>query len=220
MNRLRELRAGADRSTSERRWRMPERRRRSGMGTINSAFSIMTGALDADQAALNVVANNVANANTAGIHRRDARTGRRMRRSRSVGVIDRQRRNGNRRDVAARPRAGGAAGSAAAVGLGVEYAAFSAEQHSGAVYAGFRLVERDGRRHRQRHYELLRFLFVARGRSDRQRTARAGAFVGVDACRGHFERGHSLNAQSAAIDQEACRRGRPGELADRARLRS
>jgi flagellar hook-associated protein 1 len=36
------------------------------VGTINSAFDIMTGALDADQAALNVVANNVANANTPG----------------------------------------------------------------------------------------------------------------------------------------------------------
>ena len=36
------------------------------MGTISSAFSIMSGALDADQQALNVVANNVANANTPG----------------------------------------------------------------------------------------------------------------------------------------------------------
>lgn len=36
------------------------------MGTINSAFSLMKGALDADQEALNVVANNVANANTVG----------------------------------------------------------------------------------------------------------------------------------------------------------
>jgi flagellar hook-associated protein 1 FlgK len=36
------------------------------MGTINSAFSLISGALDADQAALNVVANNVANANTPG----------------------------------------------------------------------------------------------------------------------------------------------------------
>lgn len=36
------------------------------MGTINSALSIMAGALDADQAALNIVANNVANANTPG----------------------------------------------------------------------------------------------------------------------------------------------------------
>ena len=36
------------------------------MGTINSALSIATGALDANQAALNVVANNVANANTTG----------------------------------------------------------------------------------------------------------------------------------------------------------
>ena len=39
------------------------------MGTINSAFSIMSGALDADQEALNVVANNVANANTPGYTR-------------------------------------------------------------------------------------------------------------------------------------------------------
>jgi flagellar hook-associated protein 1 FlgK len=36
------------------------------MGTINFALSIAKGALDADQAALNVVANNVANANTPG----------------------------------------------------------------------------------------------------------------------------------------------------------
>jgi len=36
------------------------------MGTINSAFSIMSGALEADQAALSIVDNNVANANTPG----------------------------------------------------------------------------------------------------------------------------------------------------------
>jgi len=36
------------------------------MGTISSAFSMMSSSLDADQAALNVVANNVANANTTG----------------------------------------------------------------------------------------------------------------------------------------------------------
>jgi flagellar hook-associated protein 1 len=36
------------------------------MGTINTAFSIISGALDADQAALSVVSNNVANASTAG----------------------------------------------------------------------------------------------------------------------------------------------------------
>ena len=36
------------------------------MGTINSAFSIISGALEADQAALSIVANNVANANTPG----------------------------------------------------------------------------------------------------------------------------------------------------------
>lgn len=36
------------------------------MGTINSAFHLISGALDADQSALNIVANNVANANTPG----------------------------------------------------------------------------------------------------------------------------------------------------------
>lgn len=36
------------------------------MGTISSAFSLISQALDADQAALSVVANNVANANTTG----------------------------------------------------------------------------------------------------------------------------------------------------------
>lgn len=36
------------------------------MGTINAALSMVSGALDADQQALNVVANNVANANTPG----------------------------------------------------------------------------------------------------------------------------------------------------------
>lgn len=39
------------------------------MGTIMSGFNIATGALEADQAALDVVANNVANANTAGYTR-------------------------------------------------------------------------------------------------------------------------------------------------------
>ena len=36
------------------------------MGTINSAFSLISGALEADQSALSSVANNVANANTPG----------------------------------------------------------------------------------------------------------------------------------------------------------
>jgi len=39
------------------------------MGTISSAFSMMTQALDAEQSALNVVSNNVANANTTGYTR-------------------------------------------------------------------------------------------------------------------------------------------------------
>ena len=36
------------------------------MATINSAFNLIWGALQADQSALNIVANNVANANTPG----------------------------------------------------------------------------------------------------------------------------------------------------------
>lgn len=36
------------------------------MGTISTAFNIATGALDADQSALDIVANNTANANTPG----------------------------------------------------------------------------------------------------------------------------------------------------------
>ena len=39
------------------------------MATINSAFDLISGALDADQSALNFVANNVANANTVGYTR-------------------------------------------------------------------------------------------------------------------------------------------------------
>jgi flagellar hook-associated protein 1 len=39
------------------------------MGTISSAFNLIAQALDADQGALNVVANNVANANTTGYTR-------------------------------------------------------------------------------------------------------------------------------------------------------
>ena len=39
------------------------------MGTISSAFNLIAGALEADQSALNLVANNVANANTTGYTR-------------------------------------------------------------------------------------------------------------------------------------------------------
>jgi len=42
------------------------------MATLNIAFSITTGALDADQSALDVVSNNVANANTTGYTRQVA----------------------------------------------------------------------------------------------------------------------------------------------------
>lgn len=39
------------------------------MATINSAFNLISGALEADQSALNIVANNVANVNTPGYTR-------------------------------------------------------------------------------------------------------------------------------------------------------
>src|SRR5664279_3632098 len=39
------------------------------MGTISSAFSLISGALNADQSALSIVANNVANANMPGYTR-------------------------------------------------------------------------------------------------------------------------------------------------------
>ncbi|MGH9617719.1 MAG: flagellar basal body protein, partial [Acidobacteriaceae bacterium] len=39
------------------------------MATLNSALQIMTGALTADQSALDVTSNNVANANTPGYTR-------------------------------------------------------------------------------------------------------------------------------------------------------
>ena len=42
------------------------------MGTISNAFSTISGALQADQAALSIVANNVANANTVGYTKENA----------------------------------------------------------------------------------------------------------------------------------------------------
>ena len=53
------------------------------MATLNTAFNIATGALNADQAALTVVSNNVANANTTG-YTREVATFRRTIRSPST----------------------------------------------------------------------------------------------------------------------------------------
>src|ERR1035441_4957889 len=41
-------------------------RERVTMGSISSAFNLITSALEADQSALNIVSNNVANSNTVG----------------------------------------------------------------------------------------------------------------------------------------------------------
>jgi len=53
------------------------------MGTISSALSIMSQALNADQSALNVVANNVANASTPG-YTEETPTGSKTNRSKST----------------------------------------------------------------------------------------------------------------------------------------
>ncbi len=201
MKRLRELRAASGIQRAASVWL--QRVRRAAMGTINSALSLMTGALDADQAALNVVANNVANANTGRVHRGDAQLAGESANS-IGGDLGWRRSDGDRRDLAARSGAGGAAGPAAATGVGIGHAADGAEQHAGAVYAGFGLVERGGRRYRQRHHKLFRLVFVARKRSHRQRAARAGAFVGVDAGRRYFECGKQPESRRARrSDQEA-----------------
>ena len=64
MKRLQDLRAGQLEYTPGT-WA----RGKPNMATINSAFQIMSQALDADQSALSIVANNVANANTPGYTR-------------------------------------------------------------------------------------------------------------------------------------------------------
>ena len=130
------------------------------MGTINSAFSLTSGALDADQAALSVVANNVANANTTG-YTEETPDWQENAPIKIEWDFDWRGGDRDRRNLATRPGAGGAAGPAAATGIGIEHAAGGAEQHAGAVYAGFRFVEFDRGRYRQRHHQFLRFLFVA-----------------------------------------------------------
>ncbi len=92
------------------------------MGTINSAFQIMSEALDADQSALNVVANNVANANTTGYTRRDSQLAGELAGSDQRCFL-RRGSNGNGRDLAAGSGAGGAAGPAATAGLGIRHTA-------------------------------------------------------------------------------------------------
>jgi|ERR1035437_4949697 hypothetical protein len=107
------------------------------MGTINAAFSVMSQALDADQSALNIVANNVANANTPGYTREVPNW-----QENDPFVV-----NGGLlwlrcyrdwRHVGARPSAYAAAGSAAAAGFGLRSTVVGIEYAAGSVHSRFR----------------------------------------------------------------------------------
>ena len=202
MSRLRDLRAGrleyAARNDAGRG------RRRAAMGTINSAFSIMSQALDADQAALSIVANNVANANTTGYTREAPNWqenppveingisyGAGVTETGATSVRDRvlEERLDQQQQLAS------ASGSRLD---GAQYA-------SGTVHAGFGLIQFDGRGYWQRHHQLLQFLFVAGGQSDQQRAAPAGAVDGIHSGRRYLERG---GQSECAADRRWTRRQR------------
>ena len=131
------------------------------MGTINSAFSMISQALDADQSALNIVANNVANANTPGYTEETPNW-------QENQPIDDQRRlvsgdgvTRDRRHFSAGPGAGGAAGPAAALASasGSRLTALNTVQALFTPDSGSSTF--DGRRYRQRPHRLLQFLLFA-----------------------------------------------------------
>ena len=132
------------------------------MGTINSAFSLISQALDADQAGLNIVANNVANANTPGYTQETpdwqenqpvtisgvaygqgvTETGATSQRDRVLEErLDQQQ------------QLASASGSRLTA-LNTLQALFTPDSGS---------VQLDGRRHWQRHHQLLQLLFIAGG---------------------------------------------------------
>ncbi len=145
------------------------------MGTINSAFSLMSGSSRRRSVGAERRGQQCGQRQHDRIHGGDAQlAGESPITIDGVQIGDGVTETGA---LAARPRAGGAARPAAATGIGVGARGLSAlEQMSGVVYAGFRLIGLDGGRHRQRHYELFQFLFVARRRSDGQRAARDRCF--------------------------------------------
>ncbi len=78
------------------------------------------------------------------------------------------------------------------------------EHAAGIVYAGFRFIRFVGRRHRQRHHQLLQRIFFASSQSDRQCAAAAGALVGHNAGRRHLQQRRQPElAAVRALDQEA-----------------
>ncbi len=158
------------------------------MGTINSAFSIIAGALDADQSALSVVANNVANANTAGYTEEtpDWQQNAPIEIDGiSVGTGVTETGATSQRDRVLEERLDQQQQLASASGtrltaLNSMQALFTPDSGSSSATAGD--IGSD-------ITSFLRLLFFARSQSDRQCAARAGAFVGIDAGRRHLRSG-------------------------------
>ena len=128
------------------------------MGTISSAFSLMSQALDADQAALNVVANNVANANTPG-YTEETPTWQRNQPIRSTDCRLAQGHR-NRRHLPARQvlverldqqQQLASASSSRLSALNTVQALFTPASGSSSF---------DGRGYRERHYQLFQLLFL------------------------------------------------------------
>ena len=130
------------------------------MGTINSAFSMMSGALEADQAALSIVANNVANANTPGyteetptwqenapVQINGTSIGDGVTETGATSLRDKvlEERLDQQQQLAS-------ASGARLTALNSVQALFTPD--SGSIHF-------DGRRYRQRHHKLLQFLLVA-----------------------------------------------------------
>ena len=158
------------------------------MGTISSAFSIMSGALDADQSALSILANNVANANTPGyteenpnwrenppVEINGASYGSGVTETGATSLRDRvlEERLDQQQQLAS-------ASSARLTALNSVQALFTPDSGSASATGG---------RHRQRHHRLLQLLFFAGGQSHQQRAPPAGAFLGVNPGRRCLQRG-------------------------------
>ncbi len=158
------------------------------MGTISSAFHLISGALNADQAALSIVANNVANANTTGYTRREAELAGEFAGQHQWGEL-RHGRHGDGRNLGAGPGPARAAGPAATAGGCFHVAAVGAEHNSGVVFAGLGFIEREGRRYRQRHHQLLHLVLIPRGQPHQQRAASTGALDRHNPCGRHFKCG-------------------------------
>ena len=164
------------------------------MGTINSAFNLIAGALDADQSALNIVANNVANANTTG-YTREAPN---MQENAPVEINGMTYGAGvtetgptSIRDRVLDQRLLQQQQLASAIG----HAAHRSEHAAGVVHSRYRLNEFERGRHRQRHHQLLQFVLFARSESNRQRTSPTGAIDRIGSRGRCVKRGGKSNPQ-------------------------